>query len=110
MQQDIISPQIKELYQIRYNYETIRFFLEDNSSKQKVKKLKEIKKQDTNRAIDVFIAILNTHANHGNGVEEEAEKLLIEIYIFIKRTLRKWGNFGQIIMIFIVNIDMDVPF
>jgi hypothetical protein len=61
------------------NYETIRFFLEDNSPKQKVKKLKEIRKQYGNTAIDVFIAILNTHANHGNGVEEETEKLLIEI-------------------------------
>ena len=61
------------------NFNTILFFFEDNSPKQKIKKLKKINKQDINQAIDILISVLNVHANHGNGVEKEAEKLLIEI-------------------------------
>ncbi len=61
------------------NYKTIQFFIDDNSTNQKLKKIKYLKKQDEKRAVEVFIAILNSHANHGNGIEEEIEKSLIEI-------------------------------
>lgn len=72
-------PEYCDLEYSTENYETIRFFLEDNSTEQKLNKVEEINMQDVNRATDLFIAILNTHANHGNGVEEKAEKLLIKI-------------------------------
>jgi len=60
------------------NYKTILFFVENHPPEQKIKKLKTIKKRYRKQAIDVFITILNLHENHGNGVEEEVEKLLIK--------------------------------
>ncbi len=72
-------PEYTDIKFTEENYNTIRYFLVDNPSKDKVNRLKSIVKQDENYAIDILISVLNSHANHGNSVEEEAEKLLINI-------------------------------
>jgi tetratricopeptide (TPR) repeat protein len=71
-------PEYCDLTYTNENYQLIRFFLEDNSSKEKIKKLKKIRKNNEELSIDLLITVLNTHSNHGNGVEEEAKKMLIK--------------------------------
>lgn len=61
------------------NYNNISFFLLEKTPNEKLNKLKEIQKGDVNRSIDILISVLNIHGNHGNGIEEETAKMLIEI-------------------------------
>ncbi|MBA3899158.1 MAG: hypothetical protein H0X62_02950 [Bacteroidetes bacterium] len=61
------------------NYQTIRYFIKSNPVEEKQKSLKKLAKNKDGKAVDILIIILHTQANHGNGLEEEAEKILIKI-------------------------------
>lgn len=70
-------PEFCDLEYSKGNYETILFFLSKNDAEKKIKKLEKL--QDNENAADIYLTVLNAHANHGNGVEEKAKELLIEI-------------------------------
>lgn len=72
-------PEYCDLSYSAENFKAIRYFLEDHTAAEKIKRLNELKTEDENKAIDIYITVLNTHANHGNGVEVRTEELLIEI-------------------------------
>lgn len=63
------------------NYNLILFFgSEKNNYKEKIKKLNLIQKtENENYLIDICLVILKLHANHGNGLEDDATKILIQI-------------------------------
>jgi hypothetical protein len=63
------------------NFELLKFFSDESVPyKNKSKKLKQIYKvKDQSYTIDISLMILKLHANHGNGLEDEASKLLANI-------------------------------
>ncbi|HLP63886.1 hypothetical protein [Flavobacterium sp.] len=63
------------------NFENIVFFSSgENSSSEKFTRLKEIKNtENENYVIDICLSILKMHANHGNGLEDEATDILEKI-------------------------------
>ncbi|MES2575225.1 MAG: hypothetical protein V4572_09790 [Bacteroidota bacterium] len=63
------------------NYNLILFFgSEKNNYKDKINKLKLIQKtENENYVIDICLVILKLHANHGNELEDDATKILIQI-------------------------------
>ncbi len=72
-------PEYCDLEYSKKNYETIYYFLGENKTSDKIQKLNGIRKEHGEKATDIFITILNAHANHGNGVEERTEELLVEM-------------------------------
>ncbi|TRW24356.1 hypothetical protein FMM05_11025 [Flavobacterium zepuense] len=69
---------------LKYNdedYDLILFLGTPNHTpKEKIAKLKQIyKTKDINYTTDICLVILNIHANHGNGLEEEATAILSKI-------------------------------
>jgi hypothetical protein len=81
MKQEYYSwmPEYCDLPYSAANYDALQYFAGDVPGKKKIKDLKAIVKSDQATAIDMLIAILNMHANHGNGVEEQAAKMLSKI-------------------------------
>lgn len=63
------------------NYEVITFFeSNENSKSKKSARLNQLKStENQNYVIDLCLSILKMHANHGNGIEEEATKILEKI-------------------------------
>lgn len=63
------------------NYNLILFFgSEKNKYKEKINKLNLIQKtENENYVIDICLTILKLHANHGNGLENDATKILTQI-------------------------------
>lgn len=63
------------------NYELILFFGTPNhTAKEKLDKLKQIySTKDQTYTTDICLVILKIHANHGNGLEEEATSILAKI-------------------------------
>ncbi|MFC4816193.1 MULTISPECIES: tetratricopeptide repeat protein [unclassified Flavobacterium] len=78
-----LVPSFCEMEFSEKNLETISFFNDQsNDYKSKINKLKEIEKNESqNFTIETCIAILNIHANHGNGLEDDAAKMLTKIGI-----------------------------
>lgn len=76
-----LVPSFCEMEFSEKNLETISFFNDQSKDyKSKINKLKEIEKNESqNFTIETCIAILNIHANHGNGLEEDATNLLTKI-------------------------------
>ncbi len=74
-------PYFSDLEYSEDNFELLKFFgTNENKSDQKIKKLNNIVNQNNpNFTIDVCLLILKLHANHGNGVEEKATEILIQI-------------------------------
>lgn len=74
-------PKLTNLEYSKDNYDLLIFFGSDeNNAKKKIKKLNEIVKlNNQDFTIDVCLMILKLHTNHGNGVEEEATKILEKI-------------------------------
>lgn len=56
--------------------ETLVYFMGEASGDEKKKRLKAVKKEFGTDAGGIYAAVLNLHANHGNGVEELASELL----------------------------------
>lgn len=75
-----LVPSFCEMEFSEKNLETINFFNDESKDyKSKLNKLKEIEKNESqNFTIETCIAILNIHANHGNGLEDDAANLLIK--------------------------------
>jgi hypothetical protein len=72
-------PEYCEFPYTKANYDALNFFASDAASKKKKKELQKISEGDKTNAINMLISILNMHANHGNGIEEEAAKMLTQI-------------------------------
>jgi tetratricopeptide (TPR) repeat protein len=74
-------PEFSNLDYTTENFELLQFFEKnENNPDKKIKKLKEIEKQNNQEyIIDVCLMILKLHANHGNGVEEKATEILEKI-------------------------------
>ncbi len=76
-----LVPSFCEMEFSEKNLEIINFFNDEGKDyKLKLKKLKEIEKNESQIfTIETCIAILNIHANHSNGLEDDAANLLIKI-------------------------------
>lgn len=76
-----LVPSFCEMEFSEKNLETINYFNDESKDyKSKLNKLKEIEKSETQIfTIETCIAILNIHANHSNGLEDDAANLLIKI-------------------------------
>ena len=83
-----LIPSFCEMEFSEKNLETIHFFNDESKDyKSKLNKIKEIEKNESlTFTIETCITILNIHANHGNGLEDDASKLLVKIG---KRSLDK---------------------
>lgn len=76
-----LVPSFCEMEFSEKNLETINYFNDESKDyKSKLNKLKEIEKNETQIfTIETCIAVLNIHANHSNGLEDDATNLLIKI-------------------------------
>ena len=74
-------PEFTDLSFSKDNYDLLLFFgSSENKPDQKIRRLKEISKAgDVQFTVDVCLMILQMHANHDNGVEEEAADILSAI-------------------------------
>ncbi|MBL7936192.1 MAG: hypothetical protein JNM51_10350 [Bacteroidia bacterium] len=74
-------PSFTELEYNNENFELLKFFSDESVIyKNKSEKLKDIyKTKSQSYTIDVCLMILKLHANHGNGLEDDASKLLAKI-------------------------------
>lgn len=72
-----LSPPFTKWNYSEENLALLEFFMDENSSKDKLKKLKS--SANKKNGVDLCISVLYMHANHGNGVEEEAEKILAKM-------------------------------
>ena len=74
-------PSFSDLEYNQENFELLKFFSDESVSyKNKSEKLKAIHKTKTQSyTIDVCLMILKLHANHGNGLEDDASKMLATI-------------------------------
>jgi tetratricopeptide (TPR) repeat protein len=73
-------PAFTSLQYSKENFDLLAFFANDNKTEDKLVKLKNISSQSNQEyTIDVCLLILKLHANHGNGLEEEATAMLSKI-------------------------------
>lgn len=61
------------------NFETLIYFAKDNNAQDKITKLKTITAKKDMYAVEVCLAILKMHANHGNGLESKATDELAQM-------------------------------
>ncbi len=69
-------PEYTDLPYSAENAATMSYFEENHSLQDKQKALAAVAKRPVDEAIDIYIGILNMHANHDNGLETEATHLL----------------------------------
>lgn len=74
-------PEFTAMEYSQENYDLLMFFGgNEKTAKEKLEKLKQIKKAKNDaHTIDVCLMVLKLHANHGNGVEENAAEILTGI-------------------------------
>jgi tetratricopeptide (TPR) repeat protein len=73
------APEFTGLTNSKKTYERLQIVNEINPIKEKVKVVTKIAKKKDDYAIGFLVAVLYSHNNHGNGLEELCEKLLINI-------------------------------